>query len=367
MRQRTLAHHPRANCLSLRLTVVLTVGLTAAAIAPNIAEAESAPRPVHQEMFVRIGGIDQWITIKGNDQENPVVLFLHGGPGDALSPYADAFFQGWEKDFTLVQWDQRGAGRTYSKNGTSIESTLTIERMVQDGIEVANFLTKQLNKNKIILVGESWGSIVGIYMAHERPDLIYAYVGVAQMVNWQEDLFAGYSHVLDMARVADNQEAITALTALGTPPWHSVSKWPVYRKWERMFQAKLVTAPPAPMSISPQYGSPQERSQYEEADDFSFLHFWGRDLSGPLTQVDLPSLATDFRIPIFMIQGEEDMTASPVLAKCYFDAIKAPKKKFVVVSGTGHEPSATELEAIFKVLTEQVRPLAVNRSFSAGD
>jgi len=151
MRQRTLAHHQRANCLSLRLTVVLTVGLTAAGIAPNIAEAESAPRSVHQEMFVRIGGIDQWITIKGNDQENPVVLFLHGGPGDALSPYADAFFQGWERDFTLVQWDQRGAGRTYSKNGTSIESTLTIERMVQDE-QIADHIIA-IEKGRVMLEG----------------------------------------------------------------------------------------------------------------------------------------------------------------------------------------------------------------------
>lgn len=348
-----------AHCSAVRLIAILTLGVNIAAFAPSTAEAASEPHPIKKEMFVPIGGIDQWITIKGDDQNNPVVLFLHGGPGDALSPFADALFQGWEKDFTLVQWDQRGAGRTYSKNGASIEPTMTVQRMAQDGIEVAEYLTKQLNQKKIILEGESWGSVLGIYMAHARPDLIYAYIGVAQVVNWQEGLFAGYRHVLDLAHIAGNQEAITALTALGTPPWHSVSKWPVYRKWERVFQTKLVTAPPAPMSISPEYGSPQERSQYEEADDFSFLHFWGRELSGPLTAVDLLSGATNFAVPIFVIQGEEDLTASPVIAKCYFDAITAPKKQFVLVPGTGHEPSTTELETLFSVLTEQVRPLAV--------
>jgi predicted alpha/beta-fold hydrolase len=91
------------------------------------------PEPVKEEMFIPIGGIEQWITIKGDDRNNPVVLFLHGGPGDAWSPFADAMFAGWEKDFTLVQWDQRGAGRTYGKTGPSIEPTMTIERMVQDG------------------------------------------------------------------------------------------------------------------------------------------------------------------------------------------------------------------------------------------
>ena len=359
MRQEMAA--PAKGRLRCWPVVVLICGLTVVAFAQSTAGTQVAPRSIVEESFVPIGGIDQWITIKGDDRSNPVVLFLHGGPGDALSPFADALFQGWEKEFTLVQWDQRGAGRTYTRNGTSIEPTMTIKRMVQDSIEVAAYLTKHLNKKKIILEGGSWGSILGIYMAHARPDLIYAYVGDAQIVNWQEDLFAGYSRILDMAHAANDHEAIAALTGLGTPPWHSVSKWPVYRKWERIFQAKIVTAPPAPTKISEKYASAQERSQYEEADDFSFLHFWGRELSGPLTQVDLPSFTTDFSVPIFIIQGEQDLTASPVLAKSYFDAITAPRKQFVFVPGTGHEPSVTEVETMYKVLTEQVRPLAMGR------
>jgi pimeloyl-ACP methyl ester carboxylesterase len=117
-------------------------------------------------MYVKIGGIDQWITITGADRRNPAILFLHGGPGDAMSRFAALYFAGWEKDCTLVQCDQRGAGRTYGKNGKSIEPTMTVERMTQDGIEVAEFLKGQLHKSKIILVGGSWGSIQGIRMAH---------------------------------------------------------------------------------------------------------------------------------------------------------------------------------------------------------
>lgn len=353
----------RAGSLPVCLVILLRLSLVLPASAQNPADFMTSPvasrQPIREEMFISIGGIEQWITIKGDNGNNPVLLFLHGGPGDALSPFADALFKGWEKDFTLVQWDQRGAGRTYSKN--SLASTMTIERMVQDGIAVAEYLTKHLNQKKIILEGESWGSILGISMAHARPDLFYAYVGVAQVVNWQEGLLASYTRVLDMARVAGDQEAVIALTALGPPPWHSVSKWPVYRKWQRIFQAKLVTAPPAPIKISADYASPQERAQYEEADDFSFLHFWGRDLNGPLTQVDLPSLGTHLAVPIFMIQGEEDLTASPELARCYFDAIIAPQKQFFLVAGTGHEPSESELTLTYKVLLQQVRPLATGK------
>jgi pimeloyl-ACP methyl ester carboxylesterase len=318
------------------------------------------PQRVKEEMFVRIGGIDQWITIKGDDRNNPVVLFLHGGPGDALSPFADALYAGWEKDFTLVQWDQRGAGRTYGKSGPSIEPTMTIKRMADDGIEVAQFLTKRLHKKKIILVGCSWGSILGIYMAHTQPDLFYAYVGIAQMVNWQGNLSASYARVLAMARASGDQQAITALTAMGPPPWHSVSKWPVFRKWEKAYQAKMVTAPPAPGTVAPEYASPEERAQYATADDFSFLHFWGLTLSGPLTDVDLPALGTSFAIPIFMIQGQEDLTALPELAKAYFNSIRAPRKQFYLVTGTGHADSATELDMTLKVLVEQVRPIALD-------
>jgi pimeloyl-ACP methyl ester carboxylesterase len=333
--------------------------ITLALLAPFPKEPD-LPQPVKEEMFVPIGGIDQWITIKGDDRDNPVVLFLHGGPGDALSPFADAMFAGWEKDFTLVQWDQRGAGRTYAKSGSSVEPTMTVERMVQDGIEVTEFLTKHLNKKKIIIEGGSWGSILGIYMAHARPDLFYAYVGDAQMVNWRKNLLGSYTRVLQFARACGNQEALTALTTIGSPPWNSLSKYPVFRKWERAYQAKLVTAPPAPAILSPEYASPQEQAQYAAADDFSFEHFWGLTLSGALTKVDLPALGTDFAIPVFIFQGQEDLTALPELAEAYFDSIKAPRKQFFLVPGTGHEPSATELALMLKVLVEQVRPLATN-------
>jgi len=353
-----------AKWFLMELMAVLAVTLASFAIPQDVA-AEALPaaaaKPVKEEMFVRIGGIDQWITIRGADRNNPVVLFLHGGPGDAWSPLADAMFQGWEKDLTLVQWDQRGAGRTYGKSGPSIEPTMTVERMAQDGVEVAEFLTKHLDKKKIIIVGGSWGSILGIHMSHARPDLFYAYVGLAQIVNERKNLSASYARVLELARASGDQQAITALTALGPPPWDSLSKWPVYRKWERAYQAKLVTAPPAPDTLSPAYASPQEQAQYEAAEDFCFEHFWGLKMSGPLQDVDLPALGMNFAIPIFILQGQADLTAMPELAKAYFDSIKAPRKQFLLVPGTGHEPSAPQLNLTLKVLIEQIRPLALDR------
>ena len=353
-----------AKWFLMELMAVVAVSLTYYALAQDVAAEESpaaAPKPAKEEMFVRIGGIDQWITIKGDDRNNPVVLFLHGGPGDAWSPFADAMFHGWDRNLTLVQWDQRGAGRSYSKNGPSIEATMTVERMAQDGVEVAEFLAKHLDKKKIIIVGGSWGSVLGIHMAHARPDLFYAYVGLAQLVNERKGLSASYARVLELARGAGDQQAISALIAIGPPPWDSLRRWPIYRKWERAYQAKLVTAPPAPEALSPAYASPQEQAQYAAADDFSFEHFWGLKMDGPLQDVDLPALGTDFAIPIFILQGQEDLTAMPELAKAYFDSIKAPRKQFFLVPGTGHQPSAPQLNLALKILVEQIRPLAVDR------
>jgi pimeloyl-ACP methyl ester carboxylesterase len=131
------------------------------------------------------------------------------------------------------------------------------------------------------------------------------------------------------------------------------------RKNETSLSGQLVTAPPASEKLNPAYASPEERAQYEAAGDFSFEHFWGLKMSGPMEQVDLPALGTDFAIPIFILQGQEDLTALPELAKAYFDSIKAPRKQFYLVPGTGHEPSATELDMTLKVLVEQVRPLTL--------
>lgn len=334
--------------------------------------ASATPKSIQEESFVRIGGIEQWITIKGSDSRNPVILFLHGGPGEALSRYADAMFAGWEKDFTLVQWDQRGAGRTYGKSGPSIAPTLTLDRMTKDGIEVTEYLIRHLGKRKIILVGGSWGSMLGIYMAHARPDLFYAYVGSAQIVNWPKNMSASYAHLLQMAVAAKDEKSVATLKQIGPFPWNTLlPQWGLFQQVKKLYQAKVTTAPDAPVRISPAYASAAEREQYNDADQTSFFQFWaGRQpmtkadiatlpLAGPLMYVDLPALGTKFEIPIFIVQGAEDLHARPDMARDYFDSIQAPHKEFYLVPGTGHEPSATELDRIHTVLLEQIRLIAM--------
>jgi len=123
--------------------------------------AITTPNGIDEATYVEIGGIEQWVTIRAEDRNNPALLFLHGGPGDATNPWGYAAFRRWLKYFTVVQWDQRGSGRTFGRNGAASASTITPDRMAQDGIELAEWVKKKLHKDKIILVVHSWGSVLG--------------------------------------------------------------------------------------------------------------------------------------------------------------------------------------------------------------
>jgi pimeloyl-ACP methyl ester carboxylesterase len=142
-------------------------------------------------MYVRIGGIDQWIQIAGEDSESPVLLWLNGGPGGSTMPYEPAY-SAWERSFILVMWDQRGEGKTFDRNGESEASTMTLDRMTADGIELAELLKKRLHKPRIILLGHSWGSVLGVHMITQRPDLFSVYVGTAQVTHLNRQFEAAY-------------------------------------------------------------------------------------------------------------------------------------------------------------------------------
>ncbi len=160
-------HAGAMNAIRIALSMILSAIATSAAACPS-------PAPVSLDSFVPIGGIEQWVTVRGSNCANAVVLFLHGGPGNPLSPYSEAIYKDWERDFTIVQWDQRGSGRTFGRNPAAAEGTLSVERMARDGIEVAEYLASRFKQKKVYLVGGSWGSVLGVHMAKARPDLFHA-------------------------------------------------------------------------------------------------------------------------------------------------------------------------------------------------
>lgn len=325
---------------------------------PVISACTATEQRVHEDTFLSIGGIDQWVTMRGANCANPVLLFLHGGPGNPLSPYADSIFGAWESEFTLVHWDQRGAGRTFSRNPDTKQSELTIEKMTQDGIELASYLITRFGKRKIILIGGSWGSVLGVHMVKSRPDLFHAYIGVAQLVNYRQNQIASYEAVLDSARKAGDESTLSTIESLGPPPWSNPRNLGVLRRATRKYEAG--TSTPAPDSwwvASSEYATPEMQAAYEAGEDYSYLQFVGLDGDGMFSRVDLPALGTTFDLPLFLVQGTQDLVTTPEVTKGYFDTIEAPRKEYIIISRTGHDFNAAVVDALYAILMEDIRPL----------
>ena len=199
---------------SLILVLLLSsVGLSPSVTAATFEVPDTLATPIQEERFVTLGGIEQWITIRGANRANPVLLIVHGGPGDAQSDLRSAYAV-YEKDFTIVQWDQRGAGHTYAKNPNSPPEP---ERVVSDGIEIARYLCEYLAKKKIVLLGHSWGSYLGIGMVQRDPELFAAYVGTGQVGSWRANIQAQFDFLLAKARAANDRKRVEQLEAIGTP------------------------------------------------------------------------------------------------------------------------------------------------------
>jgi pimeloyl-ACP methyl ester carboxylesterase len=333
--------------------------------------AIATPSGIDEAKYLKIGGIEQWVTIRGQDRANPVVLVLHGGPGDATNPWGYAGFRTWLKTYTIVQWDQRGAGKTLGRNGRTSTETLTIDRLVQDGVELADALRMSLRKDKIILLGHSWGSVLGVLMAKKKPDMFHAFVGTGQVGNPAGGYVpqpgsqslprkVAFNALLVKARAIGDARALRELQELGPPPYKDWSGYQVLRRWANLFEG-------ADSFIASMLGFGLSAPGYTIRD----MNDWsdGQDLSGerlvPQQRELAPTaLAGRFELPIFVIQGDEDFTTPTSLAKDFVDCVEAPRKKFVTIKG-GHfavfmnsSEFIKELSALLAELPGKGAPLA---------
>jgi pimeloyl-ACP methyl ester carboxylesterase len=314
--------------------------------------SDCEPLRVHE--YVKIGGIDQWITIDGDDCRNPVVLFVHGGPGNPLSPYMAALYGTWKTQFTIATWDQRLAGRTYARNDPAM--TLSTEQIVSDGLEVAEHLRHRLGARKLILTGASWGSVVGLQMAHRRPELFHAYVGVSQLVNWRDNEAASYAAVLAIAKRKNDVAALTMLAEIGPPPWKDPRSFGRKRRLIRSYESEITTPGPQ-LSVSAEYASDADRAAYTEGEDAAYIQYVGLAGDGVATAIDLRGLGTRYALPVFIIQGTEDLLTHTSVTEAFFEPLKAPRKTLLMVPGAGHDPNFAMIEDHLRVLMEWVRPL----------
>jgi len=311
---------------------------------------------------VRIGGIDQWIHIRGENANNPVLLFIHGGPGIGFIALARTFQRPWERHFTVVQWDQRGAGKTYARNDRELQRrTMTVARMQQDALDVVNYLRTRFKRDKIIVVGASWGTVPGLWLAHEHPDVIAAYVGVGQFVNAKQNEQMAYDDALAMARTQHRTDAINELERLRPYPSPTLDlrKGSIAQTWE----ARLL-GPPAdrpqfidvPRLLSTLLTAPE----YSLGDVYGFTRaqiFSLETLIPEVRHLDLTALGTDFRIPLLFFQGRHDPYVRPALVEKYAGAITAPEHDVVWFENAGHFPFFEDQQQFTDDLVKRVLPL----------
>jgi pimeloyl-ACP methyl ester carboxylesterase len=310
-----------------------------------------------QQRFVTIGGIQQWISIAGDNRANPVLLMVHGGPGIPQWPDA-ARFKPWEKYFTVVLWDQRGAGHTFGKYGASTPD-VSLQRIASDGVELSRYLCRTLGKKKIVVLGHSWGTLVAVHMVQQAPGLFAAYVGTGQMADFRADGLIQYRAILAKARRNHAAAELQALQALGKPDPANGRQYDAYRKY-----LPTVLAPSDLAYLKEQHAAapalaaayPEEGPNVGAGAKFSHARLWPY-----VVQADLPKTAATLGTAYFLIQGQRDMMAATPQAVHYFKVVKAPYKSLSVIPDAGHFALMTAPDPFLDVLVKKVRPVAISR------
>lgn len=331
----------------------------------KVAEEPAIPSPPGIDSLerVRIGGIDQWIEVRGQNVSNPILLVIHGGPGVAFIPLAGALQGPWEKFFTVVEWDQRGAGKTYSNDKELQGRTMNVPQMEQDTLDVANYLRNRFQREKIFVLAHSWGSLLGLWLAHEHPDLLYAYVGIGQAVNPKQNDDLAYHDALQEARSSHNEPAIRDLEKLAPSTSPDLRKGQVTENWQAVLlgpRANGVAFLDGRRIVTSLLSAPE----YSLADDLEFVRgqlFSLGILIPQAMKVDLAQLGSDFRVPVVFLEGRRDPYARPALIWAYYQTIQAPRKEFVWFDNSGHFPFFEEKQKFADELIQQVLPLATSR------
>lgn len=312
----------------------------------------ASPNGIDEAKFIEINGAEEWITIRGDDRGSPVILFLHGGPSEANSPFFE-FYTPFEKDFVFIQWDQPGAGKTYIRAGSN-QPKLTIESMVADGIAVAEYVENELHKPKIFLIGQDWGGVLGVRMVEQRPDLFAAFIGTGQIVGMPGTEDVLYQYALSHATASHDEKMLAALKQLGPPPY-SFERYEQFQDCCRnpfwppddvaainRMKGTLVVTPS--LSLGEVSGWVKGLRTGEQQLDAMLM-----------TMEDLRKSHTAFSVPVSFIQGEADNVTPTSLVVDYVSKIRAPVKKLDIVPKAGHFVMWTRPAEFLNYLREDVR------------
>ncbi len=341
-------------------------------LAPYVIKTLSLQRPIQNARLrrrTRCTGIDeyyslgvndhdQWLRIRGESANNPVLLYLHGGPGGSQLPSYRFYQLGWEPHFTIVHWEQRGTGRSYSRYLD--RSTMTLPQLVSDGLFVIEHITQRFGQRPILLLGHSWGSLLAAHILHTRPNLVAAYVGVGQVANQITSERRMHEFVLGKAIAEDNCRAIDQLKIENYPVNNDLLPGQIarVRYWARHYgYLGSSTA-----DVARTYTRLMSTPEYGLYDIYKFLKgtlvstaTLGRYLFADESAQPV-NLGSRLSVPVFLISGRRDHFTPATMAADYFASVSAPEKQHVVVADSGHYPHEDDPAEFLVILRRLVQP-----------
>ncbi len=346
------------------VALVMIIRFALPAGTPRIRPAQKTgpARTVATLEKVRIGDCDQWVLERSENVDNPIVLYLHGGPGASQLTSNRRDTRDLEKSFIVVNWDQRGAGKSYSAIRDA--GRMNIEQFVQDTRELTLYLLRKFRKDRIVLVGHSWGSVIGALTVARYPELYHCYVGIGQVARMAEGEAASYRWTLDRATERNDRRAIRALEEIAPPPYQG--------DWQR----KTITERRHLGRVGGEYHASRigafgfvVRSvlfsrEYGLVDRFNY--FRGvlgsmRLLWPQLLEVDLFERVPEIRVPVFLMEGRFDYEVPSCIAEKYLNSLRAPFKELTWFEKSAHFPNSEERDLFNRTLVEKVLPIAAGQ------
>lgn len=309
---------------------------------------------ISEKIRVNINGLEQGMFIKSKNPKNPVLLYLHGGMPDYF--LTEKYPTGLEDNFTVVWWEQRGSGLSYSAD--VLPETLTPELILSDTKEVTNYLRKRFDQNKIYLMGHSGGTFIGIQMAEQFPELYHAYIGVAQMSNQLESERLAWEYMLQQFKERGNSKMVKKLESAPVTLKDGVPKAYLGLRDQAMHSLgigtmhemnSVITGIFLPSLANREYSLPEKLNMWRAKSRSGISILWT-----DIMKTDLAKKVVELKIPVYFFEGKYDYTCSYDVAKSYFEKLNAPVKGFYTFEKSAHSPLFEEPEKMQYILKEDV-------------
>lgn len=325
---------------------------------PATVEPVRSPGGFAELVEVELGGHRQWIEVRGTDRDNPVLLYLSGGPGQSDLAFSRVLLDPLLDDVTLVAFDQRGTGKSYPALD---EDSLTLDRAIDDVVELARFLTVRFGQPKIHLLGESWGSLLGTQAVQRAPELFASYIASGQMADVLEVDEGIYTGLLELARERGDDALVAELTALGHPPYPSVLDYGRIMELYPLLEGEYT--PPAGYRARAEASNVGFwgllGSEYAPIDKLNVLRGLMDMFSvmyPQLQDVDLRQSVTRLDVPVFVMCGDHELAARTTVAREWFDGLSAPSKRWYQLPDSGHSVAFEQVEVLEQILATEVPP-----------